>query len=212
MRLYTCTGAPSPRRVTLYLAEKGLEIETVEVDLRAGEHLCDDFENKSPECTVPVLELDDGTCLWNTIAIREYLESQHPEPPLLGGEVRQRALVTQWVMWVEGHGFQAAAEAFRNAAEGMKDHALPGRRAIPQIAELAKRGRTRFGHYLEDLDARLAGEQWVAGDAFSVADIDALVAIDFGCRAIKRGFDEHEHLSAWYEKVNARPAIRDAGG
>ena len=126
MRLYTCTGAPSPRRVTLYLAEKGIELDTVEVDLKSGEHLTDEFQAKSPECTVPVLELDDGTCLWNSIAIRQYVESLHPEPPLLGRDPLESARLTQYLMWIEHNGMIPAAEAFRNAAKGMKDHALPG--------------------------------------------------------------------------------------
>ena len=195
MRLHTCTGAPSPRRVTLFLAEKGIELDTVEVDLKSGEHLSDAFERMSPECTVPVLELDDGTCLWNSIAIRQYLESLHPEPALLGRDALQRARVTQYVLWIEHNGMMSAAEAFRNAARGMKDHALPGRRPVPQIEALAKRGVRRFGHFLDDLDGFLAERDYVAGDAFTVADIDALVMIDFGCRVTKAELDAHENLS-----------------
>ena len=93
MRLFTCSTAPSPRRVTLFLAEKGIELETVEVDLAGGEHLTDEFAARSPDCTVPVLELDDGDCLWNTLAIRAYLEELHPDPPLLGSDARTRAEV-----------------------------------------------------------------------------------------------------------------------
>jgi len=211
MRLHTCTGAPSPRRVTLYLAEKGIELETVEVDLKSGEHLTDAFQAKSPECTVPVLELDDGTCFWNSIAIRQYLESLHPEPALLGDDALSRARVTQFVLWIEHNGMMSAAEAFRNAARGMADHALPGRRPVPQIEALVERGTRRFGHFLQDLDGFLAERDYVAGDDFTVADIDALVMIDFGCRVTKAGFDGHGNLSEWYERVRSRPAIRAEG-
>ena len=211
MRLHTCTGAPSPRRVTLYLAEKGIELDTVEVDLKSGEHLSDAFQAMSPECTVPVLELDDGSCLWNSIAIRQYLESLYPEPALLGDEALARARVTQYVLWIEHNGMMAAAEAFRNAARGMTDHALPGRRPVPQIEALVERGTKRFGHFLEDLDGFLAGRDYVAGDAFTVADIDALVMVDFGCRVTRAERDAHEHLSGWYERVCSRPAIRAEG-
>src|SRR6056297_3660590 len=199
MRLLTCTGAPSPRRVTLYLAEKGIELDMAEVDLKSGEHLSDAFQAMSPECTVPVLELADGTCLWNSIAIRQYLESLHPEPGLLGGDALARALVTQYVLWIEHNGMMSAAEAFRNAAKGMADHALPGRRV------------RRFGHFLEDLDGFLAERDYVAGDAFSVADIDALVMIDFGRRVTKAELDANANLSKWYERVRNRPAIRAEG-
>jgi len=210
MRLYTCTGAPSPRRVTLYIAEKGIDLQTVEVDLKSGEHLSDEFQAKSPECTVPVLEFDDGTCLWNSIAIRQYLESQYPEPPLLGCDALERARVTQWLMWTEHNGMISAAEAFRNAARGMKDHALPGRRPVAQIEALVERGTQRFGWFLEDLDGVLAERDHVAGDAFTVADIDAMIMVDFGCRATKAERNHLGHLSAWYERLGNRPAIRDA--
>lgn len=211
MRLYTCTGAPSPRRVTLYLAEKGITLDTVEIDLKSGEHLSDEFQAKSPECTVPVLELDDGSCLWNSIAIRQYLESQHPEPALLGKDALARARVTQYVMWIEHNGMMSAAEAFRNAAKGMADHALPGRRPVPQIEALAERGVQRFGHFLEDLDGILSERDYVAGDVFSVADIDALVMVDFGCRVTKTELGAYSNLSKWYERVRSRPAIRAEG-
>jgi len=211
MRLYTCTGAPSPRRVTLYLAEKGIELDAVEVDLKSGEHLSDEFEAKSPECTVPVLELADGSCLWNSIAIRQYLERLYPEPALLGRDALERARVTQWVMWIEHNGMMSAAEAFRNAAKGMADHALPGRRPVPQIEALAERGTLRLGRFLEDLDAFLAGREYVAGDVFTVADIDALVMLEFGCRVTKKEVDHLEQLSAWAQRIRDRPAVRAEG-
>jgi glutathione S-transferase len=208
MRLYTCTGAPSPRRVTLYLAEKGIELDTVEVDLRTGEHLNDDFQAKSPDCTVPVLELDDGACLWSSVAIRQYLESLYPEPPLLGADALARARVTQWVMWIEHNGMLAAAEAFRNAVDGMRDHAVPGRRAVPQIAELAERGVLRFGHFIEDLDALLGGREFITGDTFTVADIDALVVVDFGLRVTRTALDHAPEVAAWRDRLDRRPALQ----
>jgi glutathione S-transferase len=207
MRLHTCTGAPSPRRVTLFLAEKGIELDTVEIDLKTGEHLSDDFQAKSPDCTVPVLELDDGTCLWSSVAIRQYLESIHPEPPLLGDDAVARAQVTQWVMWIEHNGMLAAAEAFRNAVDGMRDHAVPGRRAVPQIAELAERGVLRFGHFVEDLDALLAEREHVTGETFTVADIDALVVVDFGLRVTRTALEHAPNVAAWRDRLRERSAM-----
>jgi len=209
MRLYTCTGAPSPRRVTAFVAEKGMAIETVEVDLRSGEHLSDEFQARSPECTVPVLDLDGGECLWNTVAIRQYLEEIQPEPALLGRDAAERARITQWVSWLEHNGFLAAAEAFRNAAAGMKDHALPGRRPVPQIEALAERGRLRFGFFLEDLDRRLADSAHVAGPEFSVADLDAFIVLEFGLRVTKLSIEPWEQLSAWHQRMAERPSLRD---
>lgn len=212
MQLLTFTGAPSPRRVTLYLAEKRIELDTAEVNIRQDEHLCDEFEAKSPDCTVPVLELDDSTCLWASRSIREYLESLHPDPPLHGRDAREHALVSQWVTWIEHNGFLAAAEAFRNKAAGMKDHAVPGRRPVAQIPELADRGKQRIGYFMEDLDKFLSGRDYIAGDAFTVADIDGLVVMDFGMRATKLGMDEHDNLAAWYARVNARDSVTDEQG
>ncbi len=208
MRLYTCTGAPSPQRVSLFLAEKGIALDTVEVDLRAGEHLREDFAAKSPDCTVPVLELDDGRCLWNSQAIRQYLESQYPEPPLLGRDDLERALVTQWVGWIEHNGMLAAAEAFRNQAAGMKDHAVPGRRPVAQIAELAERGRLRFGHFLDDLERRLGESAHLAGPNFSVADIDAFVILDFGLRVTRGSTAALAAVRDWQQRLAARTAFR----
>ncbi|GAB4168369.1 MAG: glutathione S-transferase [Wenzhouxiangellaceae bacterium] len=207
LRLYTCTGAPSPARVTIFVAEKGLQLECVEIDLRSGEHLSDGFAAKSPDCTVPVLELADGTCLWNSQAIRQYLESLHPEPPLLGHDALTRALVTQWVGWVEHNGLLAAAEAFRNRVAGMRDHAVPGRRPVAQIPALAERGRQRFGYFLEDLDARLRDSPRVATDELTVADIDAWVTVRFGCRVSGHDPNDYPAVSRWMDELSTRPAF-----
>ena len=210
MRLYTCTGAPSPRRVTALLAEKEMEIEQVEVDLRAGEHMQAPFCLKNPMRTVPVLELDDGSCIWETGAIRGYLEEIQPEPRLLGADAKQRARVAMWDYWVEFHGLMPVMNAFRNAAPGFEDRALPGPRPVPQIAELAERGRRRYGEFLEDLDAQLGDSAHVAGDAFSVADIDARVTIDFARRAIKIDPPaELENLARWNSALDQRAAFRE---
>jgi len=126
MKFYDCATAPSPRRVRIFIAEKKADIPTVQVDLRAAEHLTEAFRAKNPRCTVPVLELDDGTCLGETIAICDYLESIYPQAPLLGRTPKERALVLMWNHWIEDLGFSAAAEAFRNSAPSFKDRAIPG--------------------------------------------------------------------------------------
>ena len=207
MRLYTCSGAPSPQRVELYLAEKGIKLDTVEINLRTGEHLSETFAAKSPDCTVPVLELEDGRCLWNSQAIRQYLESLYPEPPLLGRDALERAMVTQSVGWIEHNGLMAAAEAFRNQVAGMKDHAVPGRRPVAQIPALAERGRLRFGHFLDDLERRLGESSFVAGNGFSVADIDAFIVLDFGLRVTRASLDAYPGINHWQQDLAMRPAF-----
>lgn len=208
MKLHTFPEAPSPRRVHLFLAEKGLEIQQVLVDMRKGEHMSDAFAALHPDCTLPLLELDDGTCLSSCAAICRYLEALQPEPPLLGTTPEERALIDDRDRWVEMNGMLAVMEGFRNAVGGMKDHALPGRRPVAQIPELAERGRQRFEWFMNDLDDMLSGRDHVAGNDFSVADITALVTIDFGLRGMKMQLPEDAAaLKAWHERVSSRPAI-----
>jgi glutathione S-transferase len=205
LKLHTCTGAPSPRRVTLYLQAKGIELEQVEVDLQKGEHLSTSFLAKSPDGTVPVLELDCGRTIWDSIAIRRYLEDRHPDPAMMGTTAEARAEVIQWTNWVIERGLLAVAEAFRNRFPGFRDHALTGVQPVAQIEALAERGLTRYPHFLEILNDRLGQSSYIGGAQFSVADIDALVTIDFAERAIKIGPDEaHPALKAWREAVNER--------
>jgi glutathione S-transferase len=209
MKLHTFPQAPSPRRVHLFLAEKGLEIEQEIVDMRKAEHMSDEFAAIHPDCTLPVLELDDGTCLSSCAAICRHLESVQPDPPLLGSSPEECARIDDRDRWIEMNGLLAVMEGFRNVAPRMKDHALPGRRPVVQIPELADRGRERFRWFLEDLDSMLAKTEYVAGEAFSVADITALVTVDFAQWGLKVPRpDELTHLARWYRAVSQRPAIK----
>lgn len=208
MKLYTFPEAPSPRRVHLFLAEKGLEVEQEVVDMRSGAHLSEEFARLNPDCTLPVLELDDGTCLSSCAAICRYLEQVQPDPPLLGTTPEQRARIDDRDRWVEMNGMLAVMEGFRNSVKGMTDHALPGRRPVAQIPELAERGQQRFEWFMTDLDGMLSKQDYIAGDDFSVADITALVTIDFGLRGMKMQLPEDAAaLQAWHERVSNRPAI-----
>ncbi len=205
MKLHTCTGAPSPRRVTLYLELKGIALDQVEVDLRAGEHMNPAFSALSPNQTVPVLELEDGTCIWESSAIRRYLENLNPEPPLFGSDPIERATVDCWSDWVFMRGLIPVMEAFRNHFPGFRDHALPGPRPVAQIPALAERGQTLFSYFLEDLEQRLQAADWLAGDQLSVADIDALVTIEFAERGIKAGpAAAQAAIAAWRDRFQRR--------
>lgn len=212
MKLHTFPEAPSPRRVYLFLAEKGMEIEQVFVDMRKGGHMTDEFAAINPDCTLPVLELDDGTCLSSCAAICRYLESVQPDPPLLGSSPEEFVRIDDLDRWVEMNGLLAVMEGFRNIAPRMKDHAVPGRRPVAQIPELAERGRQRFRWFLEDLDAILAKSEHVTGEAFSVADITALVTVDFAQWGLKSPLpDDLTHLARWYRAISQRPAIQAEG-
>lgn len=206
MRLYDCRTAPSPRRVRIFLAEKGVEVETIQIDLGGGEQFSEAFRKVNPDCVVPALELDDGSCISEVLAICQYLEAMHPEPALMGVTAEERARVSMWNAKVEQQGLWAMADAFRNSAKGMQGHAVTGLEAYPQIPELAERGRVRVLQFFKRLDEQLADNEFVAGGSYSMADITALVLVDFA-RWIKILVpDGAAGLARWYATVSKRPS------
>jgi glutathione S-transferase len=206
MRLFDCSTAPSPRRVRFFAAEKNLELELVPIDLGSGEQFSADFRAVNPDCVVPALELDDGTCLSEVVAICQYLEEIHPEPSLFGDTAIERATAVMWNAKVEQQGLWAVADAYRNFAKGLKGHALPGPDKYEQIPELVARSRSRVLSFFKILDARLAENEFLAGDRFTIADVTAVVMIDFAAR-IKIGIDDDAaNLQRWYASVSARPS------
>lgn len=206
MKFYDCKTAPSPRRVRIFAAEKGLQLETIEVDLGKGEQFATEFRDINPDCTVPVLELDDGTRLTEVLAICQYLEELQPEPALIGKTAEQRAMVMMWTLKVEQHGLMACRDAFRNFAKGLKGHALTGPVKYDQIPELAERGRKGVLVFLQRLEQRLAESEFVAGDYYSIADITVMVLVDFAAW-IKIGIPgDAQHLQRWYDAASSRSA------
>jgi hypothetical protein len=147
MKFYDCTTAPSPRRVRIFLAEKGISVPTVQVDLRNGEQFSPAFRAINPDCTVPVLELDNGTRIADIVAICRYFEELYPKPRLMGRTAEEKAVIEAWQRRVERDGFYAAMEAFRNSTPGLKGRALPGSESYDQIPALAERGRAEFVAY-----------------------------------------------------------------
>ncbi len=211
MRLYTYPAAPSPRRIHLFLAEKGIEIEQTTVDLAAGEHLKPEFAAINPALTVPALVLDDGSCLAESVAICDYLESLYPDPPLIGRSALERARVIERNHWIEWTGLMAVMEGFRNRSRAMNDHAITGPRAVAQIPELAERGVQRYQWFLQDLDALLASSDYLAGEFFSMADITAFVVIEFASWGIRQPLpDELSHIRRWQHSVARRPGFAAA--
>lgn len=205
MKFYDCRTAPSPRRVRIFIAEKGIDIETVQVDLGSGEQFSDEFRALNPDCVVPVLQLDDGSCLSEVAAICQYLEERYPEPPLLGKTAEDRARVTMWNAKIEQQGLLSMADAFRNSAKGLRGRAVTGSLGYEQIPELAERGRQRVRQFFERLDAQLADSPFVAGASFSMADITALVLVDFAAWIKIAVPEEASNLARWYGGVSARP-------
>jgi len=205
LKFYDCKTAPSPRRVRVFIAEKGIDIETVQVDLGSGEQFSEAFRKINPDCVVPVLELDDGTILTEVVAICDFLESQFPEPPLLGSTPVERATVLMWNAKVEQLGLWAMAEAFRNSAKGLSNKAVTGADSYPQIPELAERGRQRVAKFFERLDDELADREFLAGSFYSMADISALVVVDFAAWIKIAIPEEAVNLKRWYDAIATRP-------
>jgi glutathione S-transferase len=208
MKFYDCTTAPSPRRVRIFLAEKGISVPIVQVDLRNNEQLTPAFRKINPDATVPSLELDDGTRINDAVGICVYFEAIHPQPPLMGETAEEKALVASWQREAERNGFYAVMEVFRNSAPGLKGRALPGPHDYEQIPALAERGRLRVQHFQEQMDARLGQSEFIAGPHYSIADITALITIDFAVRAKMPIPENYEHLRRWYAQVSARPSAK----
>jgi len=208
VKLYDCAGAPSPRRVRIFLAEKGIMLPTVQVDLRHGEQFTDSFRAINPDCTVPVLELDDGTRIADAVGICVYFEAVRPQPPLMGRDPKTKAVVAAAHRRAEREGFSAVVEAFRNFTPGLKGYALPGPDGYEQIPALAERGRARVLRFFATMEAALAGRAFVCGPDYSIADITTLVTVDFAQR-IKLTIPETSvNLRRWYDKVSARPSAK----
>ncbi len=206
LKLYDCTSAPSPRRARMFLAEKGIEHETIQIDLRTGEQMGEAFREVNPRCTVPALVTDDGDVLTENAEIAAYLEAAYPDTPLLGTTPMEKALIAKWNWRVESDGLSAVGEALRNASPNLKDRAIAGPRNIAQIPELAERGRQRIAWFFEDLDAQLQGNDYVAGDNYSLADITATVVVDFA-RWVKCYPDDSQFsLLEWHERMKLRPS------
>lgn len=208
MKLYDCHTAPSPRRVRIFLAEKDIELENVEVDLSSGEQFSPAFRELNPDCVVPVLELDDGRRITEVTAICHYLDETFPAPPLFGTTPASRARALEWNAKVEQQGLSAAADLFRNTARGLQGHALPGPDGYEQIPELAERGRQRVIAFLRRLEEQLRHEQYVAGDEFTIADITAMVLVDFAAWSKIEVPTDSGNLKRWYEAVSSRPSAR----
>lgn len=205
MKLYDCATAPSPQRVRIFLAEKGVDIPLVAVNLREGEQLGEAFRKINPDCTVPVLELDDGTMISEIFAICLYLESQYPEPALMGRNSVERAMVAMWNTKIEQNGIAALAEILRNRAKGMQDRALTGPINLAQIPQLVARGRIRAEAFFDRLDDQLRDSAYVTGDQFSMADITAYVMVEFAGWSKISIRESQENLQRWYNTVSKRP-------
>lgn len=201
MKLYDNKTAPNPRRVRIFLAEKGIALPTEEIDIGARANLAAAFRAKNPFAQVPVLELDDGSTISESVAICRYFEETQPEPPLFGVGARGRALVEMWNRRVELELTNRVFLCFQNTSDYFK-----GR--MPQVPDYGVIAKQRAEETLGLLDEVLARQPFIAGDRYSIADITALVGIDFG-RVVKlRPTPEQKNVLRWHQEVSARPSAR----
>lgn len=206
MKLYDSTRAPNPRRVRWFLAEKGVtDIEIQQVNIFFGEHRTPEYRAKVGAPHVPALELDDGTCISESIAICRYLESIYPEPNLFGRDAREQAVVEMWMRRCEFY--------LANPMMLTVRHTHPALAALEaQSPEVAETNKTTAEKFMKTLDRRLAEHEWIGADRFTIADIVAVVGLDFG-RLIKYAPPaEHANLARWLEACRARPAAQAGMG
>ncbi len=201
MKLYGSAVAPNPRRVRIFLAEKGIEVPTVEVDIVKAENRQPDFLDKNSLGGVPILELDDGAIIAESTAICRYFEETQPEPPLMGTDARDRAIVEMWLRRVEFEVTFPIMQTFRNTHDFFK-----GR--IPQVPEWGSACKKRAIQQLAWLDGEMADRPFIAGDRYTIADIALLVGVDFGRVSDIRIDPEHKNLSRWYGEVSSRPSAK----
>ncbi|PSW05481.1 glutathione S-transferase [Photobacterium lipolyticum] len=202
MKIYELAAAPSARRVSIFLAEKGIEVERVNVDIRGGENLFDEFQAKSINGRIPVLELNDGSTICESIAICRYFDEMYPSAPSLFGDTPlERANVEMWQRVVEFQGLYTAMQAFRNISGIYKDRENC-------VESWGHESRQRVVEFLPTLDKQLANSAYIAGDKFSVADITAFVMCGF-INNLDITIDEmFPHIQDWYERVSQRPSVQ----
>ncbi len=203
MKLYQTTQAPNPRRVRMFLAEKGIsDIEFIELNLQRGDNLSPEFRQKNPLGKVPVLELDDGTCICETVAICRYFEEIQPEPCLMGHTAVEKATIEMWQRWAEFYFMLPTGMGFQHSTGFFKDRMHP----VKEWGEECIKNAPKFFHIMEQ---QLAKHEFLAGAEFSIADIVAFCTIPFGKAVIGMQIpDACTHVQRWYEAVKQRPSAK----
>ena len=201
MKIYDTQTAPTPRRVRMFLAEKGIDVEYVQVDLQKGENITPEMRAKNPIGKIPILELDDGTCISESDAICLYFEELHPEKPLLGRNALEKAQIAMWQRQIEFGLFMQIGMCFQHSTGYFKDRMTP-------VKEFGEVSGQNAGKFLKLLERRLADSRFIAGDEFSIADITALCSIDFGRVVNVRMSEDQTNLKRWYDEVSSRPSAK----
>ena len=210
MKLYDMKRAPNPRRVRMFMAEKGISCETVEIDIIKGENLSQEYLQINPRGVLPTLVLDDGTALDETVAICRYLEELHPEPPLMGTDPLSKARIEARQRHIEFDGMLGGVDAFRNSVPAFANRALAGNQgAVAAIPALVERGKAQVLRFYRRLDEDLGRCEFIAGDRFSIADITGLCVLDFCVGAARLPIPEGcANLRRWHKAAAARPSAK----
>ncbi|GAC1330083.1 MAG: glutathione S-transferase [Beijerinckiaceae bacterium] len=202
MKLYDTRTAPNPRRVRIFLAEKGIDIPSVQIDLGKLEQRGPEYTAINPVQRTPALALDDGTVLTESVAICRYFEEMRPEPPLMGTDAKSKALTEMWQRRIELHFLLPVALAFRHT------HPAMAQMENPQFRDFGEANKPRVLEFLQHLDGELEKRRYVAGETFTIADITALVACDFMRPARIPRPEDLKHLTRWYGEVSSRPSAK----
>ncbi len=202
MKLFDGGRAPNPRRVRIFLAEKGVEVPLEPIDMGAMEHRSQKVTARNPLQRLPVLELDDGTIISETVAICRYFEELNPDPPLMGIDALDKAIVEMWSRRMELHLLMPVAQAFRHAHPAMKEW------EVPQIPEWGEANKPKAQKTLRWMDDELKSREFIAGDRFTIADITAMISIDFMKPARVPLPEDCDNLMRWYKAVSARPSAK----
>lgn len=209
MKLYLFGPAANSRRVQIFVTEKGLDIPVVEPNVREGALHEEPYRSMNPFSAVPFLELDDGTCVAESVAVCRYLEEHHPEPSLIGRDAKERAIIEMWNRRVEIDGFVPAIHAIRNADPLYAGRVLPGtRNDLPQVPEIVERGKDSLKILFERLEAPLADHPFIAGKTFSIADITGFLTVGIASRLDLPIPDTWPNLARWHADVSARPSTQ----
>ena len=192
----------------MFMAEKGVDYENIQVDIIKGDNLNESFLSINPRGLLPTLVLDDGTVIDETVAICRYIEEMHPEPALLGTDAISKANIEARQRHMEFDGLLAAADAFRNSFPGFSSRGLAGNAgSVDAIPALAERGKNAMLRFYESLNAALNDSAFVAGETFSIADITALCTIDFAAGAARVPIpDQCSNVQRWHAEVSSRPS------
>jgi glutathione S-transferase len=202
MKLYDSKMAPNPRRTRIFMAEKGVSVPTEQVDMMKMEHKTAEYTAINPLQRMPVLVLDDGTVIAESLAICRYFDVLHPEPPLFGVDAKEIALVEMWSRRVENNFFATVAAVFRHLHPAMKEL------EVPQVPAWAEANKPRVTQFLKLLDTELGKHEFIAGDRFTVADITALCTVDFMKPARLAVPEGAANVKRWHVAVSARPSAK----